>query len=260
MGFTELIEAVAVFALALPRMFAVFALMPVFSQSMLPGSARNAVAISFSLMVFPIFGPTLDINSLTSVMLMALIVKEVVIGLLLGVGASLIFHAVQAMGFVIDNQRGSTMASSVDPMTGAQTSPLGIFMTQVIATYFFVSGAVFVFLLVIYESYVIFPITSFYPTLQLTDTSFFLAILDKMFSLAIVLAAPALIAMFMSEFALGLISRFAPQLNVFFLAMPVKSAVGILMLVLYIVLLTEVWEREFAILPDHLRLLENTLQ
>ncbi|MEM8820623.1 MAG: type III secretion system export apparatus subunit SctT [Pseudomonadota bacterium] len=260
MGFTELIEVVTVFTLALPRMFAVFALVPVFSQSMLPGSARNAVAISFCLMIFPIYGPAFELGSVSTAMFLALIVKEVIIGLLLGMGASLIFHAIQAMGFVIDNQRGSTMASSVDPMTGAQTSPLGIFMTQVIATYFFVSGAVFLFLLILYESYVVFPIASFFPTLELTDTRFFLAILDKIFSLAIVLAAPALIAMFLSEFALGLISRFAPQLNVFFLAMPVKSAVGILLLVLYIVMLAEVWEREFAILPDHLTLLQNIFQ
>ena len=50
---------------------------------------------------------------------------------------------------------------------------------------------------------------------------------------AMLLAAPMLIALFLSEFGLGLINRFAPQLNVFFLSMPIKSAVAVLILIFY---------------------------
>jgi type III secretion protein T len=52
-------------------------------------------------------------------------------------------------------------------------------------------------------------------------------------ALAVLLASPMLIALFVSELGLGLINRFAPQLNVFFLSMPIKSAVGMLVLIFY---------------------------
>jgi len=51
--------------------------------------------------------------------------------------------------------------------------------------------------------------------------------------LALLLAAPVLIAMLMSELGLALVSRFAPQLQVFFLAMPIKSALALFVLVIY---------------------------
>ena len=49
----------------------------------------------------------------------------------------------------------------------------------------------------------------------------------------VVLSAPLIITMFLAEFAMALVSRFAPQLNVFFLAMPIKSAIAVLMLIFY---------------------------
>ena len=175
----------------------------------------------------------------------------------MGFGLSLIFYAVGAMGFLIDNQRGSTMASSVDPMTGAQTSPTGIFMMQVLGVYFFVSGAAFVVLLGVYESYRVFPVGAFLPDLSADGATYFLSILDRIFALALLMAAPAMIAMFLSEFGLGLVSRFAPQLNVFFLAMPVKSAVGLLLLALYIAFLPQVWDTAFSLAPLRIEILNG---
>ena len=259
MEFDLLLNELLRFSLGLPRMLAIFAMIPIFGRGVLPGSVRNAVAISFAMFMYPVNSAGIDVTTFGALAYGAIIVKEVVLGILIGVGLAVLFWAVESMGFVIDNQRGSTMASSVDPLTGSQTSPLGILMMQVVTIYFFVSGAVLVALLAIYESYVLFPVASFYPSLQLTDAAFFLSLLDRIMALAVLLAAPALIAMFLSELALGLISRFAPTLNVFFLSMPVKSAVGVLVLVLSIGAILEIWEGEFARLPTHVTLLRDLL-
>ncbi len=238
-------------------MLAIFAMAPFFQNSVLPGTIRTAVAISLVLVVYPVVAETADISDASVQFLLAIAIKEVAIGITIGFGASVIFWAIEAAGFFIDNQRGSTMASSVDPLTGAQTSPLGIFMTQVITVYFMVGGGFFVFMAAIYESYQIFPVFDFFPRFDLEAARTFLSITDRIMALAIVVAAPAMIAMFLSEFGLGLVSRFAPQLNVFFMAMPVKSAVGILMLLLYLAFLQEVWDGEFALIATHIRVLRG---
>ena len=71
--------------------------------------------------------------------------------------------------------------------------------------------------------------------------------LDTLVRTALLLSAPAIIAMFLAELGLALISRFAPQLQVFFLAMPIKSALALFVLVMYMGTLLDYsgeWMRE----------------
>ena len=260
MNVEDLVNALAVFTFGFGRMFACFTMIPIFQATVLPGGIRTGLAAVMTLPAYPIIAPdgmVLDFSTLT---LVVLAVKEVIIGILLGFGAAMIFYAIETAGFFIDNQRGSTMASSVNPLTGSQTSPLGIFLSQVLNVVFMVGGGFFVLMLAIYESYRFFPVFEFYPVLNMEGTLYFLSIIDAIMALGILVAAPAMIAMFLSEFGLGLISRFAPQLNVFFLAMPVKSAVGILMLVLYMQLLQVVWEDAFADIATHFTIMRGLLQ
>ncbi|MEM6546622.1 MAG: type III secretion system export apparatus subunit SctT [Pseudomonadota bacterium] len=245
-GIEDLVETLVVASLSLARMLGCFAMIPVFQASVLPSGTRMAIAMSLILVLLPSVAPDGMPEDLSALTLVAIGAKEVVIGVLIGFAAATIFHAAGAAGFFIDNQRGSAMASSVDPLTGAQISPIGIFLVQFLAAYFMLSGGFLVLLSAIYQSYQLLPVLSFYPDLDLDDARHFLGIVDAMVALAIVIAAPAMIAMFFAEFGLGLVSRFAPQLNVFFLAMPVKSAVGILLLILYLHTLPEVFDREIV--------------
>jgi len=260
MAFAELLQPLLVYAFGLPRMIAVFAMLPIFNPTVLPGRIRTAFAGSLVLFLYPVYSNGVVLDDFTGLELGVILIKEVVIGLLIGFGVSIVFWAVEAAGFFIDNQRGSTMASSVDPLTGSQTSPLGIFLMQVITVFFMVGGGFFVMLMAVYESYVLLPVFQFVPNLNPEGARYFISILDRIMALAVVLAAPALIAMFLAELGLGFVSRFAPQLNVFFLSMPVKSAVGIFILLLYIGLLQEIWNDEFATLPTHISLLGSLLQ
>jgi type III secretion protein T len=127
----------------------------------------------------------------------------------------------------------------MDPATGTETSPMGALFTQLTITLFFTSGGFLLFLSGMYESYRVWPISSFWPRLDPQFASFFLAKLDEFMALALLLASPMLIVLFISELGLGLINRFAPQLNVFFLAMPIKSAVGLTILIFYLQFLLE---------------------
>ena len=91
----------------------------------------------------------------------------------------------------------------------------------------------FVFLNIFYFSYVISPAGALLPNLDLSASVPILALLDSAFELMFLLASPLILVMFVAEFALAMVSRFAPQIQVFILAMPIKSALAIFLLIFY---------------------------
>ncbi|WP_431689425.1 type III secretion system export apparatus subunit SctT [Hahella sp. NBU794] len=223
-----------VFFMSSARMLAMFMMLPFLSkQSLGNAMIRNGVVASFSLITYPLVEHGLDTQALDGLHLLLIIVKEVGIGLAMGFVLVMPFWAIESVGFFIDNQRGATMASALNPLSGSQTSPLGILLTQSLVTLFFISGSFLLMLYVLYKSYAVWPVFAFFPSLSLDGPGFFLAQLDTLMRLTVLLGAPVVIVMFLTEFGLALISRFAPQLNVFILAMPLKSAVGLALLCVY---------------------------
>ncbi len=230
----ELVDALLVYVITLPRLVTALILLPAFSATLVTGMLRNGLAASLALFVFPLAASEAPAEGLGLGIGATLFVKEAALGLLLGFGVAVLFWAVESTGFFVDNTRGTSMASSLDPLTGSQTSPLGNLFTQTLTAIFFVGGGFITFIGVLYESYAVWPVYSFYPTLKMETAPYFVGLFDRILFLAVVCGAPLIIAMLMAEFALALITRFAPQLNVFFLAMPIKSGIAMLILVLYL--------------------------
>ena len=186
--------------------------------------------------------------------------KEVLLGLLIGFVATIPFWAMEATGFIIDNQRGAALASTLNPSLGSQTSPTGLLLTQTLITLFFSGGAFLALVGSLFRSYASWPVSSFFPQLGSQWVAFFYAQFSQMLMLCALFAAPLLIAMFLAEFGLALVSRFAPSLNVFILAMPIKSLVVSLLLVLYLGILMEHAYDALLLAVDPLRLLRPVLE
>ncbi len=221
------------FSLAMPRFMAAFSLLPFFSQQVIPGMLRTGVAVSLCLLLVPFIADQTAGMQVTGTGLFIIVVKEVIVGILIGYPLAGVFWAIEAIGFYVDNQRGSAMASSADPLTGSDATPLGILFTQAFTVYFMTSGAFLLMLGVFYQTYKIWPVADFVPSFGAAGPLFYLDVFDRMMRLVVVLSAPLIVAMFLAEFALALVSRFAPQLQVFFLAMPIKSALSIFLLIFY---------------------------
>lgn len=226
-------------ALGLPRLLGVFQTVPFMAGSIVTGQLRMTLAIACYLPLHPVVVAGLPEPSVSSswwLLCGLLVFKEILIGVLLGFMAGMLFWAVQSAGFFIDNQRGASQAEETDPLTGEQTSPLGSFLFQCAAYLFFSGGAFLAFLGVLYASYELWPVTVLLPLQTLTDIRlplFFVSQVDWLMRTMLLLAAPVAAACLLTDLALGLISRSAPQLNVYVLAMPVKSAVAMFLLVLY---------------------------
>ena len=220
--------------LCVPRLGAALAIIPLLSQQVVPGMIRNGVTLSFALFVYPVVEPTIPREPADALFLVVILAKETFIGLGIGYAVAVVLWGVESAGFFIDNQRGAAMAGSLNPMSGEQTSPLGILLFQLVAVALFSTGLFSQLLVAIFASYKMFPVWSFYPAFSPDAPAMFLRWIDGLMLATILLSAPVFVAMFLSELGLALVSRFAPQLQVFFLAMPVKSAVGIFVLIVYI--------------------------
>ena len=225
---------ILVFALSAVRIGAAFMMCPALGESMIMGTARRVAILAFSVLVVPHVLATMPEGEPNVWMLAAIGMKEVVIGLLIGFFAAIPFWIAENVGNLIDNQRGATMGEVYSPLSGSQESTTGIFFSQIVSTVFFVSGAVLVLLGALYASFDVWPV--FGDGLSFTSSApqQILGAVDGLLRTTVIISAPVIILMFLATIGLGFVNRTAPQLNVFFLSMPVKSALGIAMLVIYL--------------------------
>jgi type III secretion protein T len=226
------VEIIAVF-LTLPRLYAFLAASQMLNSNAVPGLARAATVVSLATAVVPLnfaHAETMDRSPLTFV---AYFGKEVAIGFVLGWLLGWVQWAVQAAGGLIDNQRGAAIASSIDPLQGEEATPLGQMFSQSYLTYVFATGAFLQILGVLYRSYAVWPATRAVPRLDQSFAPTVLGLFDHAMETAILIAGPIVAIMFVAEFALAMVSRFAPQIQVFVIAMPIKSMLAIVVLIFY---------------------------
>ena len=207
---------------------------PAMTESMIPGVARRAAVFGFSFLAVPYIKAGMPPGEPVWWMFAVVAAKEALIGFLIGFFGAIPFWIAENIGNFIDNQRGATMGEVYSPLSGAQVSTTGIFFTQIVSTLFFVGGAVFLLLGAAYGSYFIWPVFSDGVSFVNNAPVLMLGSLDGMLRTTVVISAPVVIIMFLATVGLGLVNRTAPQLNVFFLSMPIKSALGVAMLLIYI--------------------------
>lgn len=247
MTYDDLQQALFLYTLTLPRLIACFIFLPILNKQTLGGTMiRNGVLCSIALFIFPMVQQQGLPNETDGLWLIVILGKEVLIGLLIGFFAAIPFWAIDAAGFLVDNQRGAAMASMFNPTLGAQSTPTAVLLTQTLITLFFSGGGFVVFIYALFTSYSSWPVMIFFPTVTDAWVSFFYAQFEQLMLLGVLMSAPLVLAMFLAEFGLALISRFAPQLNVFSLAMPIKSAIASVLLIVYIGLMMTHFESLFS--------------
>ena len=234
MNYIEYHRLIIAFALAAIRIAGAFMMCPALGETMIMGTARRAAIIAFAALSVPMVLNDMPPGSPNAMMLGLIALREVLIGIALGFFAAIPFWVAENVGNFIDNQRGATMGEVYSPLSGAQVSTTGIFFTQVVSTIFFVSGAVLLLLTAIYRSYEVWPMFGDWVVFSKDAPLQILGAVDNMLRTTVVISAPPIILMFLATIGLGFVNRTAPQLNVFFLSMPVKSALGIAMLVIYL--------------------------
>lgn len=231
--YTEAKTLVGALALTQARILAMFLVLPLFNAQIVPRLVRFSIAGALGWMVVPAVHADLQNIDFTAAQWLVVIVKEAFVGFVIGYIAAIPFWVFEAIGFLVDNQRGASIASTLNPLTGNDSSPLGILFNQAFMVYFLISGGFTVLLSVLFDSFTYWPVTTWFPRMTMDAVPLFLQQLDHLMHMAVLLAAPILLAMFLAEVGLALVSRFVPQLQVFFMAMPIKSALAMLVMMLY---------------------------
>jgi type III secretion protein T len=219
--------------LSLPRVYAFMATSGLLAATAVPRPARVAVILALSVIPLGINLRHVDAFDRSVGTYAVYFAKEVALGFVLGYLVGWVFWAVQAAGALIDNQRGSSMASSIDPLQGQETSTLGIAFSQVFLTYAYVAGSVLPVIGLLYRSFALWPATKAMPILSDRFPALMLGVFDQAARFVVITAGPIVAVMFLAEFALAMVSRFAPQIQVFVLAMPIKSGLALFMLIFY---------------------------
>ncbi|WP_434572911.1 type III secretion system export apparatus subunit SctT [Pseudomonas sp. Z3-8] len=225
--FFELYAGFAAATLGVARLAPIFFMLPFLNSGVLTGVARHAVIVLVALGFWRYVGvpaPALD-----SLAFFALMLREAGIGVLLGVLLCWPFWVLHAMGNLIDNQRGAMLSSTVDPANGVDTSELANFLQLFAAAVYLEGGGMLLMLETVSHSYrICAPANHCQVILPAV-----LDLLDALVSKTLVISAPVVATLLVSEALLGLLSRYAPQMNAFSVSLTVKSLVALVVLMLY---------------------------
>ncbi|MDR2340735.1 MAG: type III secretion system export apparatus subunit SctT [Puniceicoccales bacterium] len=227
------------------RTAAMFSVIPFFGKKNVMGMGRNAWIFGLTLFVYPLIQKEFINPDISLGLIIILCVKELIIGLVLGFLASFIFYVVEGVGNLIDVQRGASSASLFSAFNESQTTVMADFFVQIVLLLFFISGGFLFLLQLFYESYRLWPILSLFPMFDGGVASFFVQLTSDYANVVFALVGPILFALFLAEFGLGMVNRFAPQLNVFFLSMGIKSGLSSLFLILYLSFLMGFFKSHF---------------
>ncbi|ECX2001990.1 EscT/YscT/HrcT family type III secretion system export apparatus protein [Citrobacter braakii] len=226
----SLIDGLLSVALAMMRPLGLTLLFPLLQTGNLSSTLiRNGVLLAIVLPVLPVFYTQPVIHQGWS--WLSVIPGELAIGLMLGFCAAIPFWAVDMAGFLIDTLRGATMGTVFNPAMSVQTSIFGLLFSQFLCALFFITGGFSQLLTALYDSYQYLPPGKMLA-FNLPFLHFLLALWRMLYQLCLSFSLPAVLSMMLADLALGLLNRSAQQLNVFFLSMPVKSALALLLLLL----------------------------
>lgn len=227
----DFLGAFALLFLFLGRMLPIIALAPFFGARVLP----HPVKVTFALSLFVIFLPKLLIVTKTPILFnvtaLFLLAKEVFIGFSIGYLVSMPFIVVQNAGIIIDHQRGGASLMVNDPTIQNQSSPLGTMFNLVLIYMFFLIDGPFLLIDIVATSYDIIPPDRFINSDFFRKENAFwklqMDVLNKVMVVSIQLATPALLIMLMTDLFLGIANRLAPQVQITFLGMALKSLLGL---------------------------------
>lgn len=242
----NLVAFIPVFLLIFIRMLAFLATAPLFSYRTIPLPYKIGISFFLALVIIH----TVD-TSMVPVdwSYPFLVIKEVLVGLFIGLIAYIILSAVQIAGGFIDFQMGFAIANVMDPQTGAQSPLIGqyfyifalLFLLSVNGHYLLIDGIV--------NSYQFIPIDKFIPFYSGGMIDFILTAFNEMFLIAFQIAVPIVGCLFLVDVALGIIARTVPQLNVFVVGLPLKILISFVaiffFLSLYIALAKGLFESMF---------------
>ncbi len=228
------VSLLTLFILALFRIAPIVRLAPFLGAKTIPTTGRMGIAILLSLMFLPNIVAYSPHNLTFNMAFVGYSVKELAIGYVLGLFAAVPFFIASSAGVYIDFMRGSSSLMQQDITMQQQASSIGILYNFVLIVMYYQLNGPFLFFDALMKSYELIPpdmlISAKFFSLKMPVWKVGINFLNHVVDMALRIAAPALVAVLMAEMFLGVANRMAPQVQIAFLGMALKSLVGILLL------------------------------
>ena len=211
----------------LTRVLGVIAVAPIFSRNSIPNQVKLGLGIMLTLVILPTLPPMpqFEIFSLQGLLIL---MQQLIIGLAIGFSMSLIFAAIDVAGQLIGMSMGLGFASFFDPSQG-QSTAVNRFLGLLAMLIFLSLDGHLMIVTAVANSFVTMPITATGGSINPMKIAMWGEVI---FSAGLLLALPAVAALLITNMALGILTRTAPQLNLFGIGFPITLSMGFLVLAL----------------------------
>jgi type III secretion protein T len=221
------------------RLYPCAYLVPAFGFTLIRGLARHAIVVALAVLpAVSLQGQLAFAFAEPGYYWIALLLKEVALGLLIGVILSLPFWLFESVGALLDNQRGALTGGQLNPALGADATPLGHLFKEMTVVVMMTLLGFDVLLQVLWSSYEVWPAMAWMP-LPAGGFAGLMALINGTFTYLILYSAPFVAVLLIADFSMAMLSVYSPQLQVFVLAIPAKCLIGLAFLVIY---LPTLWE------------------
>ncbi|HYA06619.1 MAG TPA: flagellar biosynthetic protein FliR [Xanthobacteraceae bacterium] len=220
----------AAFLLVFARTGTMVMLLPGLGEQNVSARLRLTIALMLAAVLLPLHRADYHIDAGALGPAIVLLIEEILIGAVLGLTARLTVSALEVAGSVIAQQLGLGFVTAIDPTQGEQGALVGNFLTMLAVTLFFATDMHHLVIAALNDSYALFapgevPATGDVAALMTRTVS-------GAFRIGIQLSAPFLAFGLLFNLGLGVLSRLMPQMQVFFVALPLSILIGFLFLVM----------------------------
>ncbi|PCI23296.1 MAG: flagellar biosynthetic protein FliR [SAR324 cluster bacterium] len=216
------------FFLVLLRVSGIFLTAPIISADTIPPSVRIYLALICALIIFHVVPQNLALDRLNTADYLLLVIRELMIGLLLGVVPKIMFASIDFAGTVIGFQMGFSIANVVDPQTEVQVSIIAAFEGVLATLLFVVLDGHHIFFEVLALSYQKVALGGFVFSPNKID--FLSRLMADLFIIGLQLGAPLIVALLFANVILGFMARSIPQMNIFVVGFPFTIGLGLILL------------------------------
>jgi len=221
-------EKLQIFLLISLRAAGMFITSPVIGHKSIPTMIKAGLAIMLAIILVPMVSQ-MELPVIDSVwMLGAIAIKETAIGAIIGLFFSILFNAVRMSGNIVGYQIGLLVAQVMDPESNSQVSMVGEFLYVLALLIFLAIDGHHAILTAFSDSYQMIPVGIF--NFQGSAGDMLIKFTAYAFTIAVKLAAPVMITLFLVTVSLGVIARTVPQMNIFIVGLPLKIGIGFLVL------------------------------
>ncbi|MDF0731889.1 flagellar biosynthetic protein FliR [Pseudomonas entomophila] len=213
---------VAAFMLPLFRVAALMMTMPIIGTRMLPARVRLYAAVAITVVIVPGLPPLPEFEPL-SLRGLLLCAEQIIVGALFGLSLQMLFQAFVIAGQIVAVQMGMAFASMVDPANGVNVAVISQFMTMLVSVLFLLMNGHLVVFEVLTESFTTLPVG------HALVVAHFWEIAGRMtwvLGAGLLLILPVIASLLVINIAFGVMTRAAPQLNIFSIGFPLTLVLG----------------------------------